>query len=57
MRVGSAMLMLGLLAVVIGFLYRPSRMTMLKRLMRWLRIRRFDYLLMGSGPMRRLFRG
>ena len=57
MRVGSAMLIIGAFAVVVGFLFRPSRLTMLSKLLRSIRLNRFDYLLMRRSPVRRLFRG
>jgi|GEM_PF-2722536 len=54
MRIGSAVMMIGMVAFVIGLLYRRSRMSMLSRFLRRFRI---NDLLMGSGPVRRLFRG
>lgn len=54
MRVGSTMLIMGILSVMVGFLYRTSRF---KGLSRWMRRMRLNAWLIGKCPAFRVFRG
>lgn len=56
MKTGMTMLIIGLFALIVGFLFRTNRVTFWGRMFRALRFNRFFFILMGRRPIRRLLR-
>ncbi len=57
MKYGITMLIVSLLAIMIGFLYRTNGSTFWGRMMRRIGFNRFFFVIMGRRPFRRLLRG